>query len=349
MRFVPSITTSARSPILQVLKTSIAAIAAWLLSTVLLGQPLPIFAAIAALLVVQPSVNQSLSKGIERSVGVVGGVVVAVIIGQLFGTGPWVVLAVIVIAVLVAWLLKLGPGTANQIPISAMLVLALGAHTPGYAIERILETIIGAAIGLLVNALIVPPVLLRPAHVAVSQLLDELAALLDALALALTVRQSPGQLEALLRRARGLRPLRDEAAAALAKGADSLTLNPRRSKLRRVLERDDVLFSRLSVLVTRVLGMTRAVRDRYDDSLVNDATVASIAVELTRAAHDLRLLGRDAEGTSAETIATETTELPALTAPLSIQTPHPEHWILVGSLLEDIRRVREEIIGSQDS
>lgn len=349
MRFVSTLQTQTRSPILQVLKTSVAAIAAWLLSTLLLGQPLPIFAAIAALLVVQPSVNQSLAKGIERSVGVIGGVVVAVIIGQIFGSSAWVVLVVIVIAVLVAWLLKLGPGTANQIPISAMLVLALGAHTPGYAVERILETVIGAAMGLLINVIIVPPVMLRPAHVAVGRLLDELAAMLDELAVALTVRQDAAQLNALLVRARGLRPLRDEAAAALAKGADSLTFNPRRSKLRRVLERDDVLFSRLSILVTRVLGMTRAIHDRYDDSLTTDATVASIAVELTRASHDLRLLGRDAEGTAVETITTETAEIPALTAPLSIQRPHPEHWILVGSLLEDIRRVREEIIGSQDS
>jgi len=349
VRFVTTLRTPARAPILQVLKTSIAAIAAWLLSTALLGQPLPIFAAIAALLVVQPSVNQSLSKGIERSVGVIGGVIVAVIIGEMFGTSAWVVLGVIVVAVLVAWLLKLGPGTANQIPISAMLVLALGAQTPGYAIDRILETIIGAVLGLLVNLLIVPPVLLRPAHVAVTRLAGELAAILDDLAAALTVRQTSAQLNALLERARGLRPLREDAAEALAKGADSLTFNPRRSKLRRVLERDDVLFSRLSILVTRVLGMTRAVRDRYDDSLATDATVASIAVELTRAAHDLRLLARDADGSTAETLATETAEIPALTAPLSIQRPHPEHWILVGSLLEDIRRVREEIIGTQDS
>jgi uncharacterized membrane protein YgaE (UPF0421/DUF939 family) len=349
MRFVSSLRTPARSPILQVLKTAVAASAAWVVSMALLGQPLPIFAAIAALLVVQPSVNQSLSKGLERSVGVIAGVVVAVVIGQAFGTGTWVVLAVIIVAVLVAWLLKLGPGTASQIPISAMLVLAIGAHTPGYAIDRILETIIGAALGLIINVAIVPPVLLRPAHLAVARLLEELATMLDELAIALTVPQNSAQLNRLLERARELRPLSDAAAEALGEGADSLTLNPRRSNLRRVLERDDVLFARLSVLVTRVIGMTRAIRDRYDDSLATDSTVASIAVELTRAAHDLRLLGRDAEGTAPETISTETAQIPTLTAPLRIMQPHPEHWILVGSLMEDIRRVREEIIGSEDS
>jgi hypothetical protein len=38
-------------------------------------------------------------------------------------------------------------------------------------------------------------------------------------------------------------------------------------------------------------------------------------------------------------------ELPALTAPLVVTTPNAEHWILLGSLLEDLRRVREEILG----
>ena len=28
-----------------------------------------------------------------------------------------------------------------------------------------------------------------------------------------------------------------------------------------------------------------------------------------------------------------------------IMTPHPQHWILIGALMEDLRRVREEITG----
>src|SRR5690554_7553298 len=117
---------SSRSPLLQVFKTSVAVIAAWLLSNLLLSQPLPIFAAIAALLVVQPSVNQSIAKGIERSIGVILGVLLAYGASLLFGTSSWIVLAIIVVSLLLAWLLRLTPGSSNQIPISAMLVLAIG-------------------------------------------------------------------------------------------------------------------------------------------------------------------------------------------------------------------------------
>jgi hypothetical protein len=28
-----------------------------------------------------------------------------------------------------------------------------------------------------------------------------------------------------------------------------------------------------------------------------------------------------------------------------IARPHPQHWILIGSLMEDLRRVRDEIVG----
>ena len=343
VRFVSSVQTTARQPLLQVLKTSIAAIVAWLLCGVLLGQPLPIFAAIAALLVVQPSVNQSLAKGVERSIGVIGGVVLAYVVGFYLGHSSWIVLAVIVLALLLAWAFKLGPGSANQLPISAMLVLAIGAQSPEYAVDRILETIIGAIVALVVNALIVPPVLLRPAHLAVGRLLRDVAAALEGLADALTAPTSSASVDALLVRARGLRALQATAQAAIASGEESLTLNPRGGRHRRVLQRDVELFGRLSILVTRVLGMIRAVRDNYDDTLADEPTVRDIATELRRAAHDLRLIGRDPEGSEPATV---TAELPALTAPLAILKPHPTHWILIGSLLEDLRRVREEIMGT---
>ena len=327
------------------LKTSAAAIIAWLLCGFVLEQPLPIFAAIAALLVVQPSVSQSLLKGVERSVGVIAGVVLAYGIGQLFGNSSWIVLSVIVLSLLLAWSFRLSPGSTNQIPISAMLVLAIGAQTSEYAIDRILETIIGAVVGLVVNLAIVPPVLLQPAHLAVRRLLRETASIMEELAAALREPRTLAELHALLMHARTLRTLRDAATDEVAKGAESLTLNPRGGRHRRILQRDTELLGRLTVLVTRVLGMARAIHDHHEATIVKEPTVRLIATELTRAAHDLRLLGRDAEGTEPETI---TAELPALTAPLAITQPHPSHWILIGSLMEDMRRVREEIVGQSD-
>jgi uncharacterized membrane protein YgaE (UPF0421/DUF939 family) len=336
---------------MQVLKTSIAAVLAWLVSTALLGQTLPVFAAIAALLVVQPSVNQSISRGIERSVGVILGVVLASTMGMLFGSSSWIVLLVIVSSLLLGWALRLGISSANQIPISAMLMLSIGSDSTNYAFHRVLETIIGAAVAMIINVVIAPPVLLLPAHVAVGRLLRECAATLDHLAASLSSPQDAASLESLLVQARSLRTLDISAAAAIATGEESLTLNPRRGYHRRVLERDAELAARASILARRIIGMSRAVHDHYDANLYNEPTVREIARELTRAAHDLRLLGQDNDGIAPsgeidDDLVADTQ--PALTAPLMIPRPHPQHWVLIGSLMEDMRRVREEIIGSSD-
>lgn len=339
----PRLRAPSRVPVLQAVKTSVATVLAWVIAGTLLPGQLPVFAAVAALLVVLPSVNQSFGKAIERTFGVILGVLVATGISLVFGQNPWVVLLAIVVSIMVAWLLRLNTGSSNQIPISAMLVLALGAATPDYAMTRIIETIIGAVIALIVNLVIVPPVLLAPAHHAVSKLAIGVASILEQLADALTEPMTGDQLMGLMEHSRGLRDLRETAMKRVIEGEESLAFNPRRSAHRDRLVAASEMLTRLTPLVTRVIGMSRALRDHYDDQLSTDPAAQAIATELTRAAHDLRLLVRPID--SVDDLPTMTNEMPALTAPLVILKPNPHHWILLGSLMEDLRRVREEIVG----
>lgn len=352
MRIVSRIRQTKRTPLLQVVKTSAAVIAAWFASVALLQQPLPIFAAIAALLVVLPSVNQSFVRGLERSVGVIAGVLIAFAAGQVFGDATWIVLVIVVVSLLVAWAFRLTPSSANQVPISAMLVLAIGAQTPDYALDRVLETVIGAAIALAINALIVPPVLLAPAHLAVGRLARDIASVLDETAATLAEPSDHDRLDAALAAARALRASQSRAVAAVTAGDESLQLNPRASRNRSVLEADGALLDRLTVVVNRVVGMVRSVHDNYDASLADDPVVQDIARDLRRAAHDVRLLARSTEEArpgpadpADSTRSTAPDDAPALTAPIRVLRPDPDNWVLVGSLLEDLRRVREEIIG----
>ena len=331
-----------RAPLLQVAKSAVATIAAWLVAGWLVPGQLPVFAAIAALLVVQPSVNQSLAKAVERSIGVIAGVVIASALGLLLGSASWVVLVAIVVAMLAAWALKMTPGTGNQVAISAMLVLALGSSSPAYAIDRIIETLIGAAIGIVVNALIVPPVLVAPARRDLALLGGELAASLDRLAAALETPQTPAAMQELMLEARLMRPMRDAADAAIATGEESLTLNPRRSAHRDELGEMRALVDRLTPIVTQVIGMTRATLDHYDASLATEPAVQAIAEQLRRAAHDVRLAVHLADIEPEP--APLTSAVPALTAPLVVAPSRSDHWILIGSLLEDLRRIHAELL-----
>jgi uncharacterized membrane protein YccC len=339
MGFTATFRATRRVPILQVLKSAVATIAAWLIAGWLVEGQLPVFAAIAALLVVQPSVNQSLGKAVERSIGVIMGVLIATGISLVLGQNTWIILLAVVVAMLVAWTLKMTPGTSNQVAISALLVLALGASSPEYALDRVLETLIGAAIGIVVNALIVPPVAIAPARSEVALLGGELAASVDRLAAALEHPRSPAQLETLMIEARLLRPMRDASDAAIESGEESLTLNPRRSAHREELVQLRELLEKLGPIVTQVIGMTRAFADHYDQSLHDEPTVRAIAEQLRRVAHDVRLAVRVAEP-DPEPLTSET---PALTSALVIASPKSDHWILVGSLMEDLRRIREEL------
>jgi len=339
MGFTATFRATRRVPILQVLKSAVATIAAWLIAGWLVEGQLPVFAAIAALLVVQPSVNQSLGKAVERSIGVIMGVLIATGISLVLGQNTWIILLAVVVAMLVAWTLKMTPGTSNQVAISALLVLALGASSPEYALDRVLETLIGAAIGIVVNALIVPPVAIAPARSEVALLGGELAASVDRLAAALEHPRSPAQLETLMIEARLLRPMRDASDAAIESGEESLTLNPRRSAHRDELVALRELLGQLSPIVTQVIGMTRAYADHYDDALHDEPTVRAIAEQLRRVAHDVRLAVRVAEP-EPEPMTSET---PALTSALVVTPPTSGHWILVGSLMEDLRRIRDEL------
>lgn len=340
MRVLATFRASRRQPWLQVVKSAIATITAWVVAGWLIPGPLPVFAAIAALLVVQPSVNQSISKAVERSVGVIAGVVIASALALVFGQSTWVVLVAVAAALGVAWLLRMTTATANQVAISALLVLALGAATPGYAVDRIIETVIGAAIGFVVNLVFVPPVALAPAQQAVEILGDEVAASLDRLADALAAPQTAAELEELMLTARLMRPMVATADEAIDAAAESLTLNPRSRRRREELRQLEAALARLTPIVTQVIGMTRAVYDRYDAGLSDEPTVRAISEQLRRAAHDVRRVMRRTNPDPAEP---PTESLPALTSPLAVGAPSSGQWILVGSLLEDLRRIHETL------
>jgi uncharacterized membrane protein YccC len=344
MRVTAAVRSAKRSPLLQVVKSAVATIGAWLIAGWLIPGPLPVFAAIAALLVVLPSVNQSFTKAIERSAGVILGVLIASGLSLLLGPQSWVVLLAIVVAMLVAWAFKATPGMGNQVAISAMLVLALGSSSPQYALDRIFETLIGVVIGIIVNALIVPPILSAPARRDLGLLGTAIAAHMDELASSLTTVQTSADLQRLMVEARLLRPMQAAAAASITTGEESLTLNPRRRARGEIAEMR-ALLDMLSPIVTQVIGMTRAYFDHYDDTLADEPSVHAIAEQLRRAGHDVRLAVQVAD--VAPEVSTETSAIPALTAPLQLTPPASGHWILIGSLMEDLRRIRGELVGDE--
>ena len=335
-------TVAARPPALQLAKAGGAAVLSWFVCLLIFPGSLPMFGAIAALLVVQESVDQSLTKGVERVVGVLFGVSVALGAGALFGTNSWLFIAAIIVSMGVGWLLRMSATSTNQIAISAMLMIALGGSEIDYGVERLVETAIGAAIGVTVNAIIAAPVRTDVMHAQITSLTEHAAAALDRLADALDEPRDDAWLEDMLGSARELHEERAQVHGALRRARESLRLNPRSRRHMRQLLDDDALFQRVQPIVTQVIGMSRALYDLYDPELVTDPSVIGMRQEIRRAAHDLARLGSPAVETE------QAPEPPALTAPYTISRPPPRHWVLIGSLMEDLRRVRGRITGELD-
>jgi uncharacterized membrane protein YgaE (UPF0421/DUF939 family) len=336
-----------RLPILQMLKTIAAAVGAWYAALLIVPGEKPIFAVMAAIIVVQPSVNQSIARALERSIGTILGVVVALAASMAFGAPAWLVILAISVAIVLGWAFKFTPATSNQIAISAMLVIVIGAATPEYALHRIIETLVGVIVGLIINAAIVPPVALAPALNATATLTDHIASVLEDMGAVLTRKTSDAVIENIYLRARGLRDELNTARATVDRARESLRFNIWRGRKSREIERYSQFIDRDAVLVTRTIGLARAVRDHYDVSLTNEPAIREIADELGSAGHDLRMRARDAGLPEITIPHPPTDELPALTSPIQLSAPAGSNWVLVGFLLESLRRVRAEIMGEE--
>jgi uncharacterized membrane protein YgaE (UPF0421/DUF939 family) len=150
---VPRFEVVNRRQLLLAARAGVAAGLAWAAALPVAPNHLPYLAPISAVLVVQPTVFDTLSRAGQRVGGVLVGVVAALALARFVPIDAWIVGVVAFVGLLVGLALRLGPQGALQVPISALLVLLVGSITPGYGGARLGESLIGAAIGAVVALL----------------------------------------------------------------------------------------------------------------------------------------------------------------------------------------------------
>ena len=211
---------------LRTAKTTLAAVISWELALLLPGSQPPVLAPLTALLVTQLTLVKTITGSLQRVASVTAGVLLALAVADLLGLHWWSVGLVIFVSLAVGQVLKLGSHRI-EMTVSALLVMTLGG-APGVARTRVLETLIGAAVGVLVNAVLVPPVYIRPASEAIYGLADDMARVLEGAAADLAEGWSGEDAYERLREARELDGEVGEAREAISQAEDSLRLNPRR-------------------------------------------------------------------------------------------------------------------------
>src|ERR1700733_2434710 len=138
-----------RGQVFLAAKTAVAAGLAWAVALAADPHSRPYFAPLAVLLVVQPTVYDSLSRAFQRVAGVVVGVAAALAVSHFLAPSGWSIGIIIFAGLLLGWTSRLGPQGVVQIPVSALLVFLVGRATPGYGGERIIDTLIGAAVAVI--------------------------------------------------------------------------------------------------------------------------------------------------------------------------------------------------------
>jgi uncharacterized membrane protein YccC len=167
-----------RPTIVNVIRLTTAAVLSYLLTLATTSGAIDLTGPLTALLVMQASAFSTLKMGAIRVGAVLAGVLVATLVSIWIGLTWWSLGAVIAASLILAKIFRLGE-QAMEAPISAMLIL--GVTNPNVAAEiRVLNTLIGAGVGIAFNLIYPPALPTRRASRAVISAAEAAAAPLDA-------------------------------------------------------------------------------------------------------------------------------------------------------------------------
>lgn len=206
-------------------KSTVAAVAAYVVALPLSANDRPVLAPLTALLVVQLTLYDTVRRGLLRVVSVVLGVLVAGVLSEFVPLTWWSLGLAIGISLVIGRAMRLGDEIA-EVPISAMLVLAVGGSDVA-AEGRVVETVVGAVVGVVVGAVIAPPLYVRPASEAVLGVARHTAEVLRRVAAEVADEYTADQVDGWLADSRSLGRDILRADRALGTAETSLRYNPR--------------------------------------------------------------------------------------------------------------------------
>ncbi|MEH0416593.1 FUSC family protein [Streptomyces sp. B21-083] len=350
-----------REPVVvQSLRSAAAATIAYVVALRVSPEAAPLTAPLTALLVVQVTLYATITTGIRRVNSVVAGVVIAIGFSVLVGLTWWSLGLIILASLAVGHLVRVSE-FVPEVAISAMLVLGV-TRVGDTAWARVLETVIGAAVGLAFNLLFAPPVWVDAAGESIEGLARRVRQLMLRMGEEAAGRTPVDHATARLHEARRLDHDIVEVDAALKQAEDSLRLNPRvrEGLLHRVVLRTGLDTLEICTVVLRVLArsLTDLAKEREPDPLFAPETGAALErllAEIADAVVSFAVLVTTDVSVSAESAESRlATELRAATATrdrlaqllLAEVRQNAEitaQWHLHGAVLTEVNRILDEL------
>ncbi len=243
---------------LQIVKTVLAAVVAWVLAAQVFDIPQAFLAPWAALLTVHATVYRTFRRGAQQVGATVLGVVVAFALGSLIGLNA-LSLGLTILIALIAGSVRGLRAESTTAAATALVVLTTGASEEASTLlERLADTGIGIAVGLLVNLIVWPPLRDRSAAAQVDAIDDRLGALLCEMA---TEVREEHDAERWIARTSELEGDIDRAWSVVRQARESGRLNPRRVARDRMRRTDDFgdILERLEQAVAEIRSMARTI------------------------------------------------------------------------------------------
>jgi uncharacterized membrane protein YgaE (UPF0421/DUF939 family) len=258
-------------------KTAFAAAIAWWLGG-MLSEPFrdyAYYAAFGAVISMSATVIGTLRHGLQTLLGLGLGILLALAMIPLSAPAIVEIAIVVAIGVALGGIRRLGAGR-DYVAVAALFVLVIGGTDPEpFSLSYLVQTGMGAVVGLLVNLLVLPPLSIDAAVTKMSGFRASLARYLDDMGAALTEDWPPAHEEWAASTA-GLADTAADVRAAVQEAADSRRANPRARRHRRDAgrdERDLETMERVGFHVRNISDtLASAVwKSPFDVSLPNDA------------------------------------------------------------------------------
>ena len=345
--------TRERDAFVQTAKAALASAVAWGVATEVLRVRDPVLASVAALVVVQVTLYQSVRRAIQYSAGIVAGMIGALAIGRYLGVNMLTMSLIVVFGLVIGRTLQLGT-QVTQVAVTGLLVLAFGNS---YGTVRILDSVIGAAIGVLVNTAIAPPAFARTAAKELADLADDLASLCSAVAKELRAEWTHEQARDWLARSRVLGNSARAARKIAQQAEESLKYHPRKSthldEVHRVDEAAIALDHTASQLNSLMRGLSDLSADFSGIPRPHRALPEELALLLDDTGKALNAFGRlQLPDKAGPRVYEELSRLIKSSKPHAREAAHAMHpdddaptmlWSIYGSLLDDSRRMLREL------
>jgi uncharacterized membrane protein YgaE (UPF0421/DUF939 family) len=328
-----------RDPVVQtdlllVLKAAGAAVVAWLLAVQVFDLSQPFLAPWSALLTVHATVYRSVSRGAQQVGSTVLGVLLSFVLAELLGINGLTLFLAMLVALLLA---RVSPLRDEGVTVAttALFVLTTGyGQQENMLGDRILATVLGIGVGVLVNLLVLPPLNHRSAAQHVDTIDDRLGRLLCGIAESLRRNDSDEAVADWIDETRHLDNELDHAWQSIGYARESARLNPRRRAA--VLQRGELSYEevmyRLEDGVAEARSMARTIRESTFAEHAWDRRFREPWIEL------LDEVGRRVRSPEAD-VSELRERIDALTRDLSIGELAEKHWPLYGALLTNLRNV----------